>query len=166
MKCATVRDDGLLQLALLLQRDAEVVVRIGVRRIEGEGLPVGLFCFRSRALFFQRVTEIDEVFEVSGVQRNRLSIGTNRFFSASGLVGDDAKVEPIEWSRRLLFDGGCDEADGLVELTASVRQESQKMVGFGMLGRQFEREAIGPFRFRQAAGLMMGPALIEQRANG
>jgi hypothetical protein len=76
-------------------------------------------------------------------------------------VRDNAEVEPVEGRRSLPLNRRMKIVQGLGKALLSIGHQAEKMEGFGMVGREFERLTVRGFCLRQPMRLLMDASLLE-----
>ena len=150
-----VRVGRRIEPALCFQHHAEIVMTLGMIRVERQHLFVRRLCVRQSSEFFIGVPEVRARFDVARVELNRPAVGLNRVGEESRPLEHDTMVETIDGVTRIGRACLGQAGEGVAEVAAPVQQQTETVQGLRLDGHPFEQLLIASLRIVQAAGLMV-----------
>ena len=123
-KRVLVGSQGTVQVAVLLQRDTQIIVGLHIVWVESQRSSVRVDGFLDLPYVPESVAEIVLGLDIVRVQAQRLPIRLRRLFGSTVLLKDNAEVKVVQGVLCVLSDRPTQEGFRLVELADTVGKEA------------------------------------------
>ena len=109
---APVAGNGIPCVALLFLCDAQIIMRVGMGRIELQCMLIGVHRPSQISAIAKNIPQISIGLGIPGIERDGFFIRGYRLRRAAGLLRYHAEIEPVDRRRRLSFDCRMEVTEG------------------------------------------------------